>query len=77
MGEIPKIACNRRCNGCPALPLTREQYQNVLQGLLQDSEVRSDSQGESKLLFQQFLNMEVLAVFCLQRQEVCFFKVKK
>jgi len=71
MGQIPKVRCNKRCDGCPVLPLSKNQYTNIVQTLT------SSTKPEDVELFSKFLNMEVYAVFCLQEQQTCLFEVKK
>ena len=71
MGKLPRISCNKRCDGCPALPLTKKQYDGVIAQLF------TSSTEEDKELAQAVLNMEALFVFCLQHQEICVFRVPK
>lgn len=68
--NIPKIRCNKRCDGCPALALQKEQYVAIVKDLSAGVRV------EDSELLRKFLNMEVLVVFCTERQSTCLWDIK-
>jgi hypothetical protein len=71
MARAPYVSCNAGCSGCPVLPLTREQYRCIVNQAL------NDPNPDDKELARKMLNMEVYAVFCVQKQQTCVLHVNK
>ena len=70
MAQILRGACHDDCGGCPALPMTPEQYQNVL-NLKHTGNPRDVAYSE------RFLRMELIAVWCDANKEIKVFQVQK
>ena len=65
-----KFSCGH-CDGCPALPLSPEQFANVLKQLAE-----SEKPAERELA-QKFVHMEIFVVFCRHHNGAVLAHYKK
>ena len=69
MARVPKAQCNPNCDGCQAMILSSEQYERMLNDLQKGT-------PQDVALASQYANIEVIVVFCEQRQELVVFEIK-